>query len=77
MEMTQEQICKSNHAGFMTLKQLISIVSIFAIVIGWQFTIISRLESKISTNSTASSEIQAQLAQIQTDLQWIKLNISK
>jgi hypothetical protein len=50
-------------------------MGITLIVIGWMFTKMNSLEAKVETIATQSNRIEVQLSQIQTDLQWIKVNL--
>ena len=44
-------------------------------IIGWQFVIIAQMGDRIDTVSGDNNNIETQLSQIQTDLQWIKLEL--
>ena len=62
---------------FVTMKMLGIILSVFIVVIGWQFTTIAFMNAKVENCTEINTEVKTQLAQIQTDLQWIKSSISK
>lgn len=74
--MEEKTSCDAKHAKYLSIKLFLSIVGFFVVVIGWQFTIINRLEDKVEKAISTNSKVEAQLAQIQTDLQWIKQCLS-
>lgn len=52
-------------------------MAIVLMMAGWFFTQISTLNTKIDAAMVQSNKIEVQLSQIQTDIQWIKVNIVK
>lgn len=62
--------------GFVPWKVFIWTVGIFTAIVGWVFYSTTIMNASIQTNSTEGFKIQAQLSQIQTDLQWIKQTLA-
>ncbi len=62
--------------SYLTTKNAIKaatlLVSMFAIAIGWLFSINGSLANQVNRMSSDYVTIQAQLSQIQTDISWIK-----
>ena len=52
-------------------------VLIFVSVVGWQMTRVNNLDNRVAGVLTDSTQIQVQLSQIQTDLEWIKLKLTR
>jgi len=53
------------------------ILTIFGILTTYTFSRMGSIEQKQVAQDTANTEIKTQLSQIQTDIAWIKLNLSK
>lgn len=53
------------------------LMTIVAGIFGYTFSIIGSLNTKVEAYQASASKIEAQLAQIQTDLAWIKTTLKK
>lgn len=53
------------------------LMSIVISVFSYTFILIGTLNSKVESYQQSASRIEAQLAQIQTDIAWIKLSLKK
>ena len=64
-----------------TIKMLVTCMSVMAAVWATAYSYIwvrlGDVEHRMESVSVESVDIKTQLSQIQTDLQWIKLNLSK
>ncbi|MBX4188109.1 MAG: hypothetical protein KW793_03165 [Candidatus Doudnabacteria bacterium] len=47
-------------------------IGIVIVVVGWMFTKMNALESKVDVAINANNQVLVQLSQIQTDILWIK-----
>lgn len=65
-----------NGKTYVQLKLFLGVITLFTTVIGWCLYNYNALEAKVIANSNQSYRIEAQLSQIQTDLQWIKKELS-
>ena len=76
--MTSEQSSNSDKKnGYVSWKIFCWAISIVLIIFGWAFISLASLTAKVDTYSTDLTEIRVQLSGIQTDLMWIKNNLSK
>ena len=53
------------------------VLTIFGILTTYTFNRMGQIEQKQVYQDTANTEIKTQLSQIQTDIAWIKLNLTK
>ena len=49
-----------------------SVIGVILVIIGYMFTEVAKVQSAQSVESASNNAVLVQLAQIQTDIQWIK-----
>ena len=72
-----ESMCYENQKRFVPVRYFLWAMTLFTVVIGWQFAVINNLDRKVQDTTTNNQTIETQLAQIQTDLQWIKIALAE
>jgi len=70
--------CPELYADKITIKAVTgALLTIILAIFGYTMGAIGNLEQKLETTNTEYTKIQSQLSQIQTDLVWLKQEISK